>query len=89
MWAIGTASAHDFREQRIPIRRARMSGREADLLWLKDVLDHLHESRQQLEWSTDRRAAVVLTESMLRDLDRCKRLCEALHRRAETHAAAG
>lgn len=59
-----------------------MSGREANLLWLKDVLSHLHESREQLEWATDRQTVMVLTEAMLRDLECCRRLCEALQRRA-------
>jgi hypothetical protein len=65
-----------------------MGGREATLLWLKDVLQSLHESQRQLEWATDRQAVIVLTEAMLRDLDCCRRLCESLQRRAEAGRAA-
>ena len=30
-----------------------MSQREANLLWLKDMLDHLTTCQQQLEWAQD------------------------------------
>jgi hypothetical protein len=64
-------------------RRARpMNQRESNLLWMRDLLEHLTACQQQLEWAEDRETVVVLTESMLADLERCKRLCEALHRRA-------
>jgi hypothetical protein len=59
-----------------------MSQRETNLLWLKDVLEHLRACQQQLEWTEDTQAAQVLTETMLRDLDCCKRLCESLHSRS-------
>lgn len=58
-----------------------MSQREMNLLWLKDTLEHLAACRQQLEWLEDAEAVHVLTETMLRDLDCCRRLCEALRRR--------
>lgn len=59
-----------------------MSQREAALLHLKDVLDHLRACRQQLEWAEDAGTTHLLTETMLRDLDCCRRLCEGLDRRA-------
>jgi hypothetical protein len=64
-----------------------MSRREANLLWIKDVLDHLEQTRQQLAWTDDTETSMVLTDSMLRDLERCQRLCSelkqrSLHRRA-------
>jgi hypothetical protein len=55
-----------------------MSQRNDNLLWLRDTLEQLTQTRQQLEWTTDAEASRVLTESMLRDLERCKTLCEAL-----------
>jgi hypothetical protein len=58
-----------------------MGQREANLLHLKDVLDHLHHCQQQLAWADDARTERVLTETMLRDLDCCRRLCENLLRR--------
>jgi hypothetical protein len=59
-----------------------MSQRETNLLWLKDTLEHLTECHQQLQWAEDGEAVQVLTETMLRDLDCCRRLCEELQRRA-------
>jgi hypothetical protein len=59
-----------------------MSQREAALLHLKDVLDHLKACRQQLEWAEEPETARLLTETMMRDLDCCRRLCESLNRRA-------
>jgi hypothetical protein len=56
-----------------------VSRRESNLLWLKDVLEHLTACRQQLEWTADPEAVQVLTESMIRDLECCRRLCETLH----------
>ena len=59
-----------------------MSQREANLLWMKDMLDHLHDCQQQLTWTEESETVHVLTEAMLRDLDSCRRLCEALQRRS-------
>ena len=59
-----------------------MSQREANLLWMKDTLTHLRDCQQQLQWAEDDETVHVLTETMLRDLDRCRRLCEELHRRS-------
>jgi len=58
-----------------------MSQQRSNLLWLRDMLEHLGDCRQQLEWTQDDDTLRVLTESMLRDLDCCRRLCENLHRR--------
>ena len=65
-----------------------MSQRDTNLLWLKDTLDHLAACRQQVEWAEDPAAARVITETMLRDLERCRRLCEMLHRRTAPRTAA-
>ena len=59
-----------------------MSQRTTNLLWLKDLLEHLTTCQQQLEWAEDNERVTVLTDSMLADLERCKRLCEAIRRRA-------
>ena len=58
-----------------------MSQRESNLIWLKDMLENLSACRQQLEWADDKQAINVLTETMLRDLDSCRRLCESMQRR--------
>ena len=59
-----------------------MSQRESNLLWLKDLLEHLSACQQQLEWTEDSETLQLVTETMLRDLDCCRRLCETLQRRA-------
>jgi hypothetical protein len=63
-------------------RDQTMSQRETNLLWMRDLLEHLTACQQQLEWAQDGDTVRVLTESMLADLERCKRLCESLNRRA-------
>jgi hypothetical protein len=59
-----------------------MSQRETNLLWLRDMLEHLTTCQQQLQWAEDTETVSVLTQSMLRDLDCCRRLCESLQRRS-------
>jgi hypothetical protein len=59
-----------------------MSQRETNLLWLKDLLEHLSACQQQLQWTENGATMQVVTETMLRDLDCCRRLCESLQRRA-------
>jgi hypothetical protein len=59
-----------------------MSQRETNLLWLHDMLEQLTATQQQLSWTEDPEAVQVLTESMIRDLEACRRLCETLHRRS-------
>jgi hypothetical protein len=59
-----------------------MSHRETTMLWLRDSLEHLTNTRHQLEWTGEPDAVRLLTESMLRDLERCRRLVESLHQRA-------
>jgi hypothetical protein len=65
-----------------------MSQRDANLLWLKDVLDHLAACRKQLEWAENPQAVQVITETMIRDLECCRRLCESLQRRTAPQPAA-
>jgi hypothetical protein len=65
-----------------------MSQRETNLLWLKDMLDHLTACRKQLEWAERPEAVQVITETMLHDLECCRRVCETLHRRAAPQAVA-
>jgi hypothetical protein len=59
-----------------------MSQRETNLLWLKDTLEHLAGCREQLQWAGDAETVHVLTETMLRDLECCRRICEDIHRRS-------
>ena len=64
-----------------------MSRRDADLLWLRDVIDHLRDCQQQLQWTEDKDTIHLVTETMLRDLESCRRLCETLQRRARLQHA--
>lgn len=59
-----------------------MSQRDANLLMLRDMLEHMTVCQQQLEWSTDSETLQVLTDSLLRDLESCRRICESLRRRS-------
>ena len=65
-----------------------MSQRDANLLCLRDTLEHLSTYQQRLEWSEDAEAIHVLTENMIRDLVRCQRLCETLRRRCSLERVA-
>ncbi len=64
-----------------------MSQRESNLLWLRDVLEHLSANQKRLEWAEDASTVRLLTETMLRDLQRCQRLCESLHQRSVARQA--
>lgn len=59
-----------------------MSQRETNLLWLRDILEHVTANRQLLEWTQDPETIRTVTEAMIRDLERCQRICEGLHRRS-------
>jgi hypothetical protein len=63
-----------------------MSQRDANLLWLKDLLGHLGNCQHQLEWAEDSDTVRLVTEAMLRDLDSCRRICETLRRRSQPAA---
>jgi hypothetical protein len=65
-----------------------MSRRDRDLLWLRDVLDHLRDCHQQLQWTDDDASARVITETMIRDLDCCRKICEGLQPRPPARAVA-
>jgi hypothetical protein len=59
-----------------------MSQRQRRILWLKDMLEQLHRSQQQLQWAETPDTIRVLTEAMVRDLDSCRRICEEMNDRA-------
>jgi hypothetical protein len=87
--SFGTPRAIDLAHYReITTSGGDMSQRETTLLWLRDILEQLSTNQQRLEWTTDREAARVLTETMLRDLERCTRLCETLRQRGLQRALA-
>jgi hypothetical protein len=65
-----------------------MSQRDANILCLRDTLEHLTVSQQRLEWTDDPEAIHLITENMIRDLIRCQRLCESMRRRCCLEAVA-
>jgi hypothetical protein len=65
-----------------------MSQREAKILCLRDTLEHLSANQQRLEWTDDPEAIRLITETMIRDLVRCQRLCEGMRRRCCLEAVA-
>ena len=65
-----------------------MSQRETNMLWLRDTLEQLSACQQRLEWAEDAEAVGVLTQTMIRDLDRCRRMCLDLNRRSQLQSVA-
>ena len=45
---------------------------------MKDLIEHMHQCHEQLQWAGDGPSESFLTESLLVDLVECKRLCEEL-----------
>lgn len=64
-----------------------MNQREINLLCLKDILEHLLTSQEQLQWANNPETIGLLTQSMLRDVERCQRILAGLHRRAQAGSA--
>ncbi len=64
-----------------------MSQRDEKLLWLKDLLEHLSRNHQQLLWTQDMEMVRLISETMLRDLEACERICKDIKSRAETRKA--
>jgi len=59
-----------------------MHQHEKNMIWLKDTIEHLSDCQQQLEWAHNRFTVQVLTDSILRDLDCCRRLCEGMRKKS-------
>ncbi len=64
-----------------------MTPRDQNLQWMKDILDHLQHCRNQLAWAQDDATIHLLSETMLRDLERGRRLCEEWSRRSRPRRA--
>ena len=65
-----------------------MSQRDANILCLRDTLEHLTANQQRLEWTEDPDSIRLITENMIRDLVRCQRLCESMRRRCSLERVA-
>jgi hypothetical protein len=62
--------------------------RHAKLVWMKEVLEHLRDCQQ--EWETAQGPTErFLAESIHRDLDEVRRICDSLRRDHPATKAAG
>jgi hypothetical protein len=67
-----------------------MRNRRHTLLWMKDLLDHMNQCHEQLQWAADGPTEAYLAETLMVDLSECQKLCEQLkpsHRKAQSMAA--
>jgi hypothetical protein len=55
-----------------------MRNRSNTLLWMKDLIDHMSQCHDQLEWASDGSTRLFLANSILGDLNECQKLCEQL-----------
>ncbi|APW62554.1 hypothetical protein [Paludisphaera borealis] len=55
-----------------------MRNRRHTLLWMKDLLEHMSQCHDQLQWAGDGPTEAFLTESLLGDLVECQKLCAEL-----------
>ncbi|CAN5813540.1 hypothetical protein BH23PLA1_BH23PLA1_26400 [soil metagenome] len=55
-----------------------MRDRQTMLLWMKDLIEHMHRCQEQLQWASDDSCESFLTDAMLVDLSECRQLCEKL-----------
>jgi hypothetical protein len=55
-----------------------MRNRRHTLLWMKDLLDHMNQCHEQLQWASDGQTEAYLAETLLVDLSECQKLCEQL-----------
>ena len=64
-----------------------IKNRHKTLLWMKDLLDHMNQCHEQLQWAGDGQTEAFLADSLLVDLSECQKLCEQL--RSKTKMPAG
>ncbi len=56
-----------------------MKNRRHTLLWMKDLLDHMAQCHDQLQWAEENDSTrEYLADSLMGDLVECQRLCEEL-----------
>jgi hypothetical protein len=55
-----------------------MRNRRTTLLWMKDLIEHMRQCSDQLEWDPEGPASTFLTESLIVNLTECRKLCDEL-----------
>jgi hypothetical protein len=56
---------------------------------MKDLIEHLSQCHDQLQWASDGDTQSFLTEAMLGDLNECQKLCEQLRAAGDSRGGAG
>lgn len=57
--------------------------RHAKFLWMKDVLEHMGRCHEQWQ-SADQRMETFLADSLRRDIDEFRRICDSLRNESYT-----
>ena len=55
-----------------------MRNRNNTLLWMKDLIEHMSQCHDQLQWASDGSTQMFLADALLGDLNECQKLCEQL-----------
>jgi hypothetical protein len=55
-----------------------MRNRSNTLLWMKDLIEHMSQCHDQLQWASDGSTQMFLADALLGDLSECQKLCEQL-----------
>lgn len=55
-----------------------MRNRSNTLLWMKDLIEHMSQCHDQLQWASDGLTQMFLADALLGDLNECQKLCEQL-----------
>jgi hypothetical protein len=63
-----------------------MMDRQTTLLWMKDLIEHMRECHDRLQWTSDGPAEAFLTEALVVDLTECRRLCDELRTKSKRPA---
>ena len=61
-----------------------MRNRRNTLLWMKDLIEHMNQCHEQLEWAAEDATESFLAESLLVDLVECQRLCETFREQSRS-----
>jgi hypothetical protein len=62
--------------------------RRHTLLWMKDLIEHMSQCHDQLEWASDGATQAFLAEALIGDLNECQKLCEQLRSGQSHHSRA-
>ncbi len=65
-----------------------MRNRRHTLLWMKDLIEHMSQCHNQLEWASDTDTQSFLADSLIGDLNECQKLCEQLRSAQARHGRA-